>query len=371
MSSKVFFATAGGRFQQGPLDKIHMLFEAAGFEEVISDRDLVAVKVHFGERGNTSFVQPHYVRAVVEEITSLGGRPFLTDTGCLYFSGRANARDHVMIAAEHGFGPLTTLAPVLIADGLRGSDITRVRVGLKHFEEVEVAAGIHDANSLMVVTHVTGHGLTGFAGTIKNLGMGGGGRRMKMAVHEMVRPTVDAERCELCEGCLENCPTGAISVVDGKIEIDRDVCYGCGECLSSCSSKAIQVRWVGDPRVAQEKLAEITYAVLENKRGKAGFFSFLVNVTPTCDCWNYSAAPMVPDIGFLASRDPVAIDQAAADMVNRAAASAGAPPPGQKAEPHSPDKFIAVFGTDWSRQLQYGEELGLGTREYELVKVGD
>lgn len=370
LASKVYFATAGGRFRQGPLDKLHMLFDAAGFAELLKERELVAVKVHFGERGNTSFVPPQYIRAVVEDIARCGGRPFLTDTGCLYFSARANARDHLLVASEHGFGPLTTLAPVLIADGLRGSDVTPVEVGLKHFDRVEVASGIHDANSLIVVSHVTGHALTGFAATIKNLGMGGGGRRMKMAVHEMVRPSVNSEKCDLCEGCLENCPTGAISVADGEMKIDTDVCFGCGECLAMCPNKAVEVHWMGDPMVAQEKLAEITFAVLANKRGRAGFFSFLINVTPTCDCWNYSAAPLVPDIGYLASTDPVAIDQAAADLVNSAAVT-GAPREDGKPDPRAPDKFIAVFGTDWSRQLQHGEELGLGTREYELVKVGD
>lgn len=370
MASKVFFATAGGRFRQGPLEKMHMLFDAAGFRELITDRDLVAVKVHFGERGNTSFVPPQYIRAIVEDISGCGGRPFLTDTGCLYFSARANARDHLLVASEHGFGPLTTLAPVLIADGLRGSDVTPVKVGLKHFDSVDVASAIHDANSLIVVSHVTGHGLTGFAATIKNLGMGGAGRRMKMAVHEMVRPSVNHDRCELCEACIENCPTGAVSLAGGEIRIDKDVCFGCGECLAICPYKAIEVRWLGDPMVAQEKLAEITKAVLANKPGRAGFTSFLINVTPTCDCWNYSAAPLVPDIGFLASTDPVAIDQAAADLVNRATTSspAGEGPTG---DAPTQDKFIAVFGTDWSRQLKHAEELGLGTREYELVKVGD
>lgn len=370
MSSRVYFATAGGRFRQGPLDKLHMLFDAAGFREAISERDLVAVKVHFGERGNTSFVPPQYIRAIVEDITGCGGRPFLTDTGCLYFSARSNARDHLLVASEHGFGPLTTLAPVLIADGLRGSDVTPVRVGLKHFESVDVASAIRDASSLVVVSHVTGHGLTGFAATIKNLGMGAGGRRMKMAVHESVRPSVKHEKCEMCDACLENCPTGAITRSGGKIAILADVCFGCGECLSVCPHRAIEVRWLGDPMVAQEKLSEITYAVLENKRGRACFFSFLINITPTCDCWNYSAAPLVPDIGFMASTDPVAIDQAAADLVNRTTA-ATAPGDETGGETHANDRFIAVFGTDWSRQLQHAEELGLGTRKYELVRVGD
>jgi hypothetical protein len=340
-----------------------MLFDAAGLKDVVSERDLVAIKLHFGERGNTTFVSPAYVKPIVEKTISCGGRPFLTDTGCLYFSSRANAREHLLVAAEHGFSPQTTLAPVLIADGLRGSDVTPVEVGLKHFDNVDVASGIHDANSLMVITHPTGHGLTGFAGTIKNLGMGAGGRYMKLAVHETVRPSVDKEKCDLCEGCLENCPMGAISVVDGQTRVDNDVCFGCGECMAICPSKAISVNWIGDPLVAQEKLAEITFAVLKNKRGRVGFWCFLINVTPSCDCWNFSTAPMVGDIGFLASLDPIAIDQAAADLVN-SVPQAGEP------EQTAPERF-AFAGNRWDRQLEYGEELGLGTRDYELVKVGD
>jgi uncharacterized Fe-S center protein len=345
-----------------------MLFEAAGFADLVGERDLVAIKAHFGERGCTSFVSPAYIRPIVEDVIARGGRPFLTDTGCLYFSGRANARDHLVVASEHGFSLDTTLAPVLIADGLRGSDVTPVRVGLKHFESVDVATGIHDADALLVSTHVTGHGLTAFAATLKNLGMGAAGRRMKLAVHDQVRPRVDSEKCDLCEGCLENCPTGAIAVVDGKISIDEGVCYGCGECLAMCPSRAIGIEWRGNPAEAQEKLGEITYAVLANKKDRAGFFSFLINVTPTCDCWNYSAAPSVPDIGFMASRDPVAIDQAAADMVMRFLDEEAHL---REPSPQTMSTFLAGSGTAFARQLMYAEEIGLGSRQYELVRVGD
>jgi len=361
MASKVYFATAGGHLRQGPVDKIRMLFDAAGFKDIVSERDLVAVKMHFGERGNTTFISPAYVRPIVEEVISCEGRPFLTDTGCLYLSSRTNAQGHLLVAAEHGFSPHTTLAPVLIADGLRGTDVTEVVVGLKHFEKVKVASGIHDADCLMVITHPTGHLLTGLAGTVKNLGMGAGGRYMKMDVHEMVRPSVDGERCDLCEVCLENCPTGAVSVVDGAIVIDNDVCFGCGECIALCPNRAIRVEWGGDPLVAQEKLAEITYAALKNKQGRAGFWCFLMNVTPSCDCWGFSTAPMVGDIGFLASLDPIAIDQAAVDLIN----DAPGPDPGPS------DRFGPLSNSRWDRQLEYGEELGLGTRDYELVRTGD
>jgi uncharacterized Fe-S center protein len=191
---------------------------------------------------------------------------------------------------------------------------------------------------------------------------------MKLAVHDQVRPRADSEKCDLCEGCLENCPTGAITVVDGKISIDVGVCYGCGECLALCPSHAIGIEWRGDPAEAQEKLGEITSAVLANKKGRAGFFSFLINVTPTCDCWNYSAAPSVPDIGFMASTDPVAIDQAAADMVMRYLNEEA-----QLREPSAQTMhtFLAGSGTAFARQLMYAEEIGLGFRKYELIRVGD
>lgn len=369
MASEVYFAKAGGRLKQGPLDKIRMLFDAAGFGEIIEEKDLVAVKTHFGERGNTSYVPIPYVRTVVEEINKCGGKPFLTDTGCLYLSSRYNARDHLIVAEEHGFGLSSTLAPVLIADGLRGTDVIKVPVNLKHFESVEVAGAIHDANALVVISHFTGHGLTGFGATIKNIGMGAAGRRMKLAVHDAVRPSVIDEKCDLCASCLENCPTGAISVKNGKIVVDKAVCYGCGECIGICPAKAMKVFWVGNPKEAQEKLAEITYGVLKEKRGKAGFFNFLINITPTCDCWNYSAAPMVPDIGFLASKDPVAIDAASVDLVNEAALQHS--PNNRGCLSREKDIIHAKFQVDWRVQIDYAEKIGLGSSTYKIINVGD
>ncbi len=369
MASEVYFAKAGGRLKQGPLDKIRMLFDAAGFREIIGENDLVAVKIHFGERGNTSYVPIPYVRTVVGEINKCGGKPFLTDTGCLYLSSRYNARDHLIVAEEHGFGLSSTLAPVLIADGLRGTDVIKVPVGLKYFESVEVAGAIHDANSLVVISHFTGHGLTGFGATIKNLGMGAAGRRMKLAVHDAVRPRVMEEKCDLCMSCLENCPTGAISVENGKIVVDKEICYGCGECIGICPAKAMKVFWVGNPKEAQEKLAEITYGVLKNKKGKAGFLNFLINITPTCDCWNYTAAPMAPDIGFLASKDPVAIDAASVDLVNKAVSQSSPNDPEGPAE--ETDIIRNTFQIDWRVQIDYAEKIGLGSSEYKIINVGD
>lgn len=369
MASKVYFATAGGHPGQGPLDKVRMLFEEAGFADLVKERDLVACKCHFGEPGGTMFIPPHYIRAIVDEVQKRGGRAFLTDTGCLYFSKRYNARDHLVVAEEHGFSRAATGAPVLIADGLRGSDVTPVKVDLKHFGSIDVASAIHDANSLVVISHVTGHALTGLAATIKNLGMGAAGRLMKMAVHSQVRPSLKEGGCTLCEECLNNCPAGAISIEDNAIVFDNDACIGCGECQALCGERAIKVMWRGDPREAQEKLAEIVFGVLANKKGRAGFFNFLINITPTCDCWNFSAPPAVADIGYLASKDPVAIDQAAAELVMRSimdGALVGLAP-----DENMQETFLGAHGASWNHQLAWAQELGLGSREYELVRVGD
>lgn len=368
MLPKVYFAAAGGRPGHGMVAKVHALFEAAGFAELVRMRDLVAVKAHFGERGCTSFVSPALIRPVVDDVIAGGGRPFMTDTGCLYYSSRANARDHAIVAAEHGFSIESLGAPVIIGDGLRGSDIREVTVGLKHFDTIDVAGAIHDADSLIVCTHVTGHMLTAFAGTLKNLGMGGAGRRMKLAVHAMVRPRIDSEACDLCETCLEHCPAEAISLDGDVMVIDTDVCIGCGECLAMCPQGATAIEWKGDPAEAQEKLGEITAGVLKNKADRAGFFSFLLNVTPSCDCWNYSAAPSVPDIGIMASKDPIAIDQAASDMLMRyLAEESQVREPG----PQTKSTLLAGAGTAYARQLSYGESIGLGQRQYEMVRLED
>ncbi|MDD5748003.1 MAG: DUF362 domain-containing protein [Actinomycetota bacterium] len=368
MSSKVYFAKAGGREGMGPVEKVRLLFERAGFKELIRENDLVAVKMHFGERGNTSFISPAFVRPIIEKIIECGGRPFLTDTGCLYFSSRSDAREHLIVAAEHGFSVESTLAPVIVADGLLGSDVESVRVNLKHFDTVELAGAISHADSLIVLTHVTGHGLTGLAATIKNIGMGAGSRRMKLSIHDSVRPKIDLEKCDMCLSCVENCPQRALSSGEA-ISIDKEICIGCGQCIAICPKRAISITWRGNPNEAQEKLAEICHAVLKNKKSRVGFLTFAIDITPTCDCWNYSQAPAFPDIGYLASLDPVAIDQAAADLVNRSIMIKS--PRGKTLEPAAPDKFFQMTGIRWERQLSYAEEIGLGSREYELEIVGE
>jgi uncharacterized protein len=361
--AEVYFAPVGLGGGKGILEKIGVLFKRAGFSEIMKDRDLVAVKTHFGEYGCSSFIPGIYIRRVVESISGQGARPFLTDSGVLYLGKRRNAAEHVVTAHHNGFTLSTTGAPIVIADGLIGSDVFPCRVSGKYFENVDIAGAVADADSLVVVSHVTGHGLTGFAGAFKNLGMGCVGRKVKLSIHELVKPCVDDSRCDACGSCFKICPVGAISFGDEKSAvIDLDLCIGCGECMEICPQGAITIEWKGETGRAQEKLAEAASAVIVQKRGAIAFFNFLLNVTPSCDCFQRSSSPMVPDIGICASLDPVALDQASADLVMAA-------PDAFERKGDPAGRFDPLGGGSWGVALEYAESMGLGNRSYDLVRV--
>lgn len=362
--SEVYFAPVGYTTSDGMLEAVGDLFRAAEFGSLYGENDLVAVKLHFGELGCTSFIPPFYIREIVKILLELESRPFLTDTGTLYEGKRTNARDHLMTAHANSFNLSSTGAPIIIGDGLRGSDVERVQVGGKHFKEVEVAGAIAHSDALMVVSHVTGHALMGYAGAIKNLGMGCVGRKIKLAIHEETHPFVRKQKCSGCGECEENCPAQAIKVEkDTSIaSIDLDSCIGCGECVSFCPNEAISIRWKGKSGVAQEKLAEAALGVVKSKHPRVGYFNFLLSITRSCDCASRSSAPMVPDIGVLASLNPVSLDQASSDLVLGAPFGSGIYSNPQK-------RFSPVDGGRWDVSLQHAEEIGLGSRKYKLVNI--
>ena len=369
MASKVYFTDMRATQKVNLLDKLSKLFIKAGLAELIAPKDLVAVKLHFGEKGNTSYIRPQFVRKIVDEIKKQEGSPFLTDANTMYVGSRSNAVDHVQTAIENGFGYTVTNAPIVIADGLNGKDYLSVPVNLKHCKDVKIGSAVVLADALIAVTHFKGHEASGFGGTLKNLGMGCGSRAGKQIMHSDMLPSVSPEKCKACGRCHHWCPTGAIAVGELKMAIvDENACLGCGECTVTCPYGAIGINWRNNQKDGlQEKIVEYTAGVLQNKQRKAGFITFLNNITPDCDCFSFSDAPVVRDIGILASLDPVAIDQACLDLVNQERGL-----PGSKLEgfDSGTDKFAALYpDIDGSRQLSYGEEIGLGSRQYELIKI--
>lgn len=367
MASNVFFADMRAKEGLSLLDKMDRLFEMAGFEQLIKPKELVAVKVHFGERGNTGYIRPQFVRRVVDKIAVAGASPFVTDANTLYVGSRANAVDHFKTAVENGFAYSVVGAPVIIADGLNGKDYIEVEVGLKHFKSVKIASAAYHSDAMLVISHFKGHEIAGFGGAIKNVGMGLGSRSGKQQMHSDLRPAVTEDKCIGCAKCIKWCPADCIQVENKKARIDDRKCLGCGECTVTCPEHAIAVNWGSDPDTFQEKMVEYLAGVVHNKKGKMGYISFVMDVTPDCDCCGWSDAPIVSDVGILASADPVALDQACVDLVNKQRALTNTRLDGYV---DVVDKFGGVHPMiDWNIQLEYAEEIGLGTRDYNLIKL--
>ncbi len=369
--SEVYFADRRAQSHHESLvKKVGLLFDRLGAAKMISPGDMVAIKLHFGERGSSAFINPVLVRELVQKVKKAGGKPFLCDSNTLYTGGRSNAADHLETALQHGFSYATVEAPLIIMDGLRGRGYRDVGVKGKHFSSVQIGAAVVEADVLIVLSHVKGHMMTGFGGAIKNLSMGCSSRAGKQRMHSAVKPVIKDNRCRSCGTCMKWCAAGAITLrEEGGARIDPEKCTGCGECIISCAHQAVKVQWgTALPEMA-ERMVEFACGAMEGKKDAALFFNFLLDVTPDCDCNSWSDLPIVPDIGILATTDPVAADQASVDLVNARAGIALSALPGAL-EPGG-DKFCALHPkTDYRVQLAYAEEMGLGSRRYKLVAAG-
>jgi len=277
--SQVYFADMRAKHGNNLLDKVGRLFDKAGLKDIFGPQDLVAIKVHFGEKGNTTYIRPQFMRKVVDKVKDGQGNPFLTDANTLYSGSRANAVDHLITAVENGFPYSVVNAPLIIADGLTGKDFERVEVNLKHFKEVNIGSAIIHADSFIAISHLKGHEATGFGGVFKNIGMGSGSRSGKQQMHSGLLPQINAAKCKACRKCVIWCPTKAITMSEQAC-IEYEKCYGCGECTVTCPHGAIKVNWKTEPNDIQEKIVEYVYGVLKDKKDKAGFIHFFMGITP-------------------------------------------------------------------------------------------
>lgn len=369
MGSDVYFANLRARSKgENKVSKIKRLFDEAGFKDFISENDLTAIKIHFGEEGNDSYINPVYARQIVDKIKDCKGKPFLTDTNTLYSGSRSNAVDHLITAIEHGFNFSVLGAPVIIADGLNSKNSIEVEINKKHFNRVKIAGDIYESNSMIVMSHFKGHELAGFGGSIKNLAMGCAPAAGKQQQHSTVKPEIFAKKCMGCRRCYNVCPVKAISMIDKKAGINAEFCIGCGECVTVCGSLAIRPNWGTDVTSFLERMTEYALGAVKNKQNKVGYINFLINITPDCDCVPWSDSPIVPDIGILASKDPVAIDRASLDLINK---QSGFENSLLKCNhEHGKDKFTGIRDdVDGYRQIIYGDEIGLGSKDYNLIEI--
>lgn len=357
---------------RGGLDDVsaglERLLDRSGVGEIASPNEIVAVKLHFGESRETGHVRPRFVRRIVAWLAKRGARPFVTDTNTLYRGNRSDTVRHLRAAAEHGFTYAALGAPLVIADGLRGTNEIRLPVGGPFVREASVASELVKADSILSVAHFKGHELSGFGGAIKNLGMGGASRAGKLDQHSTTKPYVRAN-CTACGTCASWCPADAIMIAD-VAGIDAEKCIGCGECIAVCPAGAVGIRWNESTDTFQRKMVEYMASIARLKAGRVGYVNFLTDVHPVCDCYGTAKTAIVPDIGVAASMDPVAIDQASYDLVNDAPVTRDSDV--SAAYRRGGDKFRDLHpDVDPTTQLRHAEEMGLGTRDYELVEIAD
>lgn len=363
-SSRVYFFDYSDR--KKVLDGIEALLRESGTLRVVSEGDSVAVKVHMGELGNTNYLRPALVAKIVDLIKRAGGEPFVAETTTLYPRGRFTARDYLKTAAFNGFTKETVGAPIVIADG-DGYDGIRVPIGKTvdgcEMREVEVASDIAKADAMIVASHAKGHMFAGFGGTVKNVAMGCATKNGKAAQHAETLPLFDESKCDGCGTCAEKCPFDALVMEMGRPVRNPEKCMNCVQCYFNCPSDA----WYwpeGTRERFQVSVAHAARAVLSIfKRGKVGFVNFVQDVTSMCDCNTSPGRPVVNDVGILASFDPVAIDKASIDLIDRG------PIISAQVSVKPPNLLGKLNGTDSLVQLRTAEKLGLGSLGYQLLDV--
>ena len=370
--SKVYFSDLRALPGTNLPDKLKKLIRRAGIADIDFEKKMTAIKLHFGEPGNLSYLRPNWAKAVADVVKELGGRPFLTDCNTLYVGRRKDALEHIESAYENGFTPFSTGCHVIIADGLKGTDEVYVPVeGGELVKEAKIGTAM-DADIFISLNHFKGHEATGFGGALKNIGMGCGSRAGKMEMHNSGKPSVNQEKCVGCRTCSKNCAHGAISFDENRhASIDHEKCVGCGRCLGSCNFDAIYNSNSSAVKELDIKIAEYSKAVLD---GRPNFhINLVIDISPYCDCHGENDVPILPNIGMFASFDPVALDQACVDACN-----AQTPLPGSLLDERMHEEGFCDHHdhftnttpeSGWEYCLEHAEKIGLGTRNYELITV--
>ena len=370
--SKVYFTDFRTRIGVSLTEKLQRLIKKAGITDIDMDGKFVAIKMHFGELGNLSYLRPNYAKAVADVVKECGGKPFLTDCNTLYPGSRKNALEHLDCANINGFNTITTGCQIIIGDGLRGTDDITVPVrNGEYCKEAYIGRAVMDADIFISLTHFKGHESTGFGGAIKNIGMGCGSRAGKMQQHNSGKPIVHDDLCRGCRRCAKECGSDAITYENGKAVINQDICKGCGRCIGACVFDAIENQNWNANEILGRKMAEYSQAVCD---GRPTFHISLVrDISPNCDCHGENDAPILPDVGIFASFDPVALDQACVDACLHATPMPNSQLSDNLADPHwhhHHDNFLdSNPNVRWKETLEHAEKIGLGTREYELIKM--
>lgn len=370
--AKVYFTSFKTSGNENLLQKLRRLCITAGMKEIDFQDKFTAIKLHFGEYGNLAFLRPNYAKVVADLVKECGGKPFLTDCNTLYVGSRKNALDHLDTAYVNGFSPLSTGCQVIIADGLKGLDETLVPVDGDYVKEAKIGQAIMDADIFISLTHFKGHEMAGFGGALKNIGMGGGSRAGKMEMHSEGKPYVKQSACIGCGACARICAHEGPEIVDGKATINHNKCVGCGRCIAACPKDAVCATFGDSNDIMNCKIAEYSKAICQNR--PCFHISLICDVSPNCDCHSENDIPIIPNVGMLASFDPVALDQACADLCNKQPVLQGSVLSEQvhkheECDCHKDHFHMTHPDTNWKSCVAHGVKIGLGIDQYELVEI--
>ncbi|MBN2403193.1 MAG: DUF362 domain-containing protein [Spirochaetes bacterium] len=354
MSEKVYFISAQDNEDDALLcGKLKDLISGKDLLGFIEDRDVAAIKTHFGEVSDLGYARPVYLKMLGDIIKSKGGMPFLTETSTLYKGNRNNAIKHITHANNQGFDFASTGMPIIMADGLFGDDEYEVPIDGKIYKSVKIAALLAKCSALVVVSHFTGHLSAGFGAALKNMGMGCSSRKGKMEQHSTTKPKINSKACTLCGVCAKWCPADAITLGEESASIDKQKCIGCGQCLAMCRFDAVKYNWGSTNEDLQKKIVEHAMGVYSLHRNKSLYVNVLTRISKDCDCMA-GFQKIMPDIGVLVSFDPVSVDAASLDIVEKVAGK----------------KFSQLaYDIPYRFQLDYSRELNFGTVDYELVEM--
>ncbi|MGE5342660.1 MAG: DUF362 domain-containing protein [Candidatus Omnitrophota bacterium] len=354
MKEKVFFIKMQDNEEDALLcSKLEKAIRENDLFSFIKPRDMVAVKTHFGEVNTKGYVRPLYFKMIGDIAKQKEALPFLTETSTLYRGRRTNAVDHIAFAYEQGFTHDNTGLPIIMADGLFGDNELEVPIPGQLYPSVKIASLIVQAQALILVSHFTGHMLSGFGAALKNMGMGCSSRKGKLIQHSTAKPSIVRKKCVGCGECTKWCPVNAISLIENTAQIDPKTCIGCGECLAICRFDAVNYNWGQTHINVQRKVVEHAIGVAETKKDKAIYINFLNRITRDCDCMG-KYDKITPDIGILISFDPVAVDAASLDLVEQ-----------------SSGQMLSKIAYDipYREQIEYARQLGFGNPDYELVEL--
>lgn len=290
-----------------------------------------ALKVQLGAPGRPAETDPRWTRAVGALLPS---ETCCFDTPSITTEGLHTLEALGERAAAQGYGP--------------GQD-----PGAPPFRAVDGLVDLGPLQGLVTLGTVRPHPHLGLRGALATLGVDLAPRRAKLELHRDIRPRVDTPLCAGCGSCLAVCLFDAIVIRGGRATIDHNLCTGCGECMTVCHMAGISPEDAAGIPVFQERVAQ-SAAQTALRPGKGAHLLFLVYLDRGQSRATSRRLQLARHLGVLASADPVALDQAAWDLL---ALRAG----GELAD-------WSGFRQDPGPLLEAAQKLGLGSRSYRLIE---